>query len=324
MRRRKFITLLGGAAALPLAARAQQPSRLRHVGVLVGGSDDAETQARIVAFKSALQDLGWVEGRNARIDLRPTSQNRAADVEQLIASGPDIIFVAGNPDLAAVQRATRTIPIVFVLVGNPVGSGFVASLNRPGGNATGFSHYEHTMGGKWLEVLKEIAPGIRRTLVLFHPDVVANVEFLRAAEAAGPVHGVGVTPAGVRNESEIEQAVQGFASGQDGGIVVFPNPINGAHHRRIVELALNHRLPAIAAFGYIAKSGLLCSYGIDTLDFYRRAAGYVDRILRGTRPSELPVQLPIKFQLAINTKTATALGLTVPPSLLARADEVIE
>ena len=243
---------------------------------------------------------------------------------ELVALAPDVIIVAGNPALAAVQRQTPTIPIVFVLVGDPVGSGFVDSLARPGGNATGFSHYEPAIGGKWLEILKEIAPGMRRALVLLHPDVAANVEFLRAAEVAGSAYRITVSAAGVRNAAEIEHALIHFAREPNGGLVVLPNPVNGHNRDLIAQLALRHRLPAVGAFPYMARSGALCAYGIDTTDIYRRAALYVDRILKGTKPSELPVQLPIKYELIINLKTAKALGITVPASVLVRADEVIE
>jgi putative ABC transport system substrate-binding protein len=323
MKRREFITFLGGAVALPLTARAQSAERMRRIGIVAGNLGDRETEERISAFKKRLQELGWSEGRNVRFDLGD-SRSPASAVLDLVALTPDLIVVTGNPTLAAAQKATRSIPIVFVLVGDPVGSGFVASLARPGGNATGFSHYEPAMGGKWLEILKEIAPGMRRALVLLHPDVAANVAFLRAAEAAGPAHAVTVSGAGVRNSKEIEQAVPDFARDPDGGIIVLPNPVNGGNRALIARLALQHRLPAVAAFPYMAASGTLASYGINVVDIYRRAAPYVDRILKGAKPADLPVQLPTKFELVINLKTANAIGLAVPPTLLSRADEVIE
>jgi putative ABC transport system substrate-binding protein len=324
MRRRNFIALVGAAAATwPFAARAQSKIRLRRIAIVAGNLGDPETDVRISAFRRRLSELGWSEGRDVRFDLRDTRHFDSA-VTELLALAPDLVVVSGNPALAAAQKGTRTIPIVFVLVGDPVGSGLVASLARPGGNATGFSHYEPAMGGKWLEVLKEIAPGVRRALVLLHTDVAANVEFLRSAEAAGPAHAVAVSGAGVRSARDIEQALPDFARQPDGGLIVLPNPVNGGLRALIAQHALRHRLPAVAAFPYMATSGLLSSYGINAVDIYRRAADYVDRIFRGAKPADLPVQLPTKFELVINLKTAGAIGVTVPPTLLARADEVIE
>jgi putative ABC transport system substrate-binding protein len=241
-----------------------------------------------------------------------------------VASAPDAIIVVGNPGVAALRRETRTIPIVFVLVGDPVGSGFVASLARPGGNVTGFMHFEPAMGAKWLEILKTIAPAMTRALVLHLPDAAANVEFVRSAEAAGQTYNVAVSAAGVYNAADIERAVTSFAGEPNGGLIVLPNPIAGTYGARIAELAIRHRLPSIAAFRNVVASGALASYGIDIPQSYRRAAEYADRILKGEKPADLPVQAPIKYELIINLGTARALGLELPPLLLARADEVIE
>jgi putative tryptophan/tyrosine transport system substrate-binding protein len=327
MRRREFITLLGGAAAAwPLTARAQQSARVRRIGVLTGRVEDVESLGWIEAMRQRLNELGWSDGRNVRIQLRA-----GGDVEQwqtyageLVASAPDVIVVVGNPGVAALRKETRTIPIVFVQVGDPVGSGFVASLARPGGNVTGFMHFEPAMGGKWLEMLKEITPAMTRALVLLLPEATANVEFVRAAQAAGPTYQVAVSSAGIHKAGDIERAVTAFAREPNGGLIVLPNPISGTHSPLIAELATRHRLPTIGAFRYVAASGALASYGIDVRDLYRRAAEYIDRIFKGEKPADLPVQAPTKFELAINLKAAKALGLQVPETLLARADEVIE
>jgi putative tryptophan/tyrosine transport system substrate-binding protein len=326
MRRREFITLLGGAAAWPIAADAQQPARVRRISVLTGRAEDAESLGWIEAMRQRLNGLGWTDGRNIRIDLRAGGdfEQWQTYADELVASTPDVIVVVGNPGVVALARRTRTIPIVFVQVGDPVGSGFVASLARPGGNVTGFMHFEPAMGGKWLEMLKEITPAMTRALVLLLPDVTANVEFARAAQAAGPSYQVAVSSAGVHNAGDIEAAVTAFASERNGGLIVLPNPISGTHSPLIAELALRNRLPAIGAFRYVAAAGALASYGVDVRDLYRRAAEYVDRILKGEKTAELPVQAPTKYELVINLKTAKALGLEVPPILLSRADEVIE
>jgi putative tryptophan/tyrosine transport system substrate-binding protein len=327
MKRREFITLLGGAtAAWPLAARAQQGERMRRVGVLTGRPVDPESLGWVDAMRQRLKELGWSDGRNLRIDIRGSSnvEQWAINAGELAASTPDVIIVVGNPSVEALKRETRTIPIVFALVGNPVGSGFVASLARPGGNITGFMHFEPEMGGKWLEVLKEITPAMTRTLVLLLPEVTANVEFVRAAQAAGSTYQVEVSSAGVHGAGDIERAVTAFAGKPDSGLIVLPNPITSTHRTQIAELAVRHRLPTIGAFRYIPASGGLASYGIDILDLFRRAAEYADRILKGEKPADLPVQAPTKYDLTINLKTAKALGLTVPPYVLARANEVIE
>jgi putative ABC transport system substrate-binding protein len=326
MRRREFITLIGGAAAWPVAARAQQSAQVRRIAVLTGRAEDVESRGWIEAMRQRLNELGWSDGRNVRIHLRA-----GGDVEQwqtyageLVASVPDVIVVVGNPGLAALKRETRTIPIVFVQVGDPVGSGFVAGLARPGGNITGFMHFEPAMGGKWLEMLKEITPAMTRALVLLLPEAAANVEFVRAAEAAGPTYQVAVSSAGVHNAGDIERGVTAFAGEPNGGLIVLPNPISGTHSPLIAALAIRHRLPAIGAFRYVAVDGALASYGIDVRDLYRHAADYIDRIFKGEKPADLPVQAPTKYELVINLKTAKAVGVEVPSTLLARADEVIE
>jgi|RhiMetdeSRZDD1v2_1073273.scaffolds.fasta_scaffold20668_8 ABC-type uncharacterized transport system substrate-binding protein len=328
MRRREFITLLGAAAAWPLAARAQQPGKMPRVGMLLAFAEsDPTMQARLAAFRQGLAELGWNEGRNVRIDYRFAG----SDIErfrvhaaELIALAPDIMFAHSNPGLAALRQENRTIPTVFVQVADPVGSGFIDSLARPGGNATGFTNFEPATGGKWVEILKEIAPGVSRTAVLMHPETAANVALFRAAEAAGPLLGVTVAAVGVREAAGIEQAITSFAREPNGGLIALPHVVTAGHRELIARLAIEHRLPAVGAFGFMATSGGLISYGIDVIDLFRRSAAYVDRILRGEKPANLPVQAPVKFELVINLKTAKALGLTVPATLLARADEVIE
>ena len=326
MRRRSVITLLGGAAAWPLAARAQQNERMRRIGVLTDRTEDRESQERIVSLRQRLEELGWREGRNIRIDPWHRGENEtwSASATALAASRPDVVVAIGNPGVAALRQETRTLPIVFVQVGDPVGSGFVSSLARPGGNVTGFMHYEPAMGGKWLQTLKEIAPGVDRALILLLPEVRANVEFARVAQAAGPSLKVAVSTAGVSSAGDIERAVSDFAREPNGGLVVLPNPVSGRNHELIAALAADRRLPAIASFRYMVASGLLVSYGIVVLDLYRQAAEYVDRILKGESPADLPVQAPTRFELVINLRAAKALGIEVPPTLLARADGVIE
>jgi putative ABC transport system substrate-binding protein len=303
-----------------------QAARIRRIGVLTGRAEDAESLGWVEAFRQRLGQLGWSDGRNVRIDLRADGdverwQTRAGE---MVASAPDVIIVVGNPGVAALLRETRTIPIVFALVGDPVGSGFVASLARPGGNITGFMHFEPAMGAKWLEILKAIAPAMTRALVIQLPEVMANNEFVRNAEAAGPTYNVAVSSAGVHNAGDIERAVAAFAEQPNGGLIVLPNPVASTHRGLVAELAIRHRLPTIAAFRYMVASGALTSYGIDIHDVYWRAAEYTDRILKGEKPADLPVQAPVKYELVINLKTARALGLEVPQLLLTRADEVIE
>jgi putative ABC transport system substrate-binding protein len=326
IRRRDFITLLGGAAAAwPLAARAQLTGRMHRVGVLLGTT--ATGPEPVPAFVQALRDLGWTDGRNVRLEYRAI----AGDVDsfrtyaiELVNQTPDVILVQSNPGLEALQQTTRTIPIVFVQVADPVGSGFVASLARPGGNTTGFTNFEPSMGSKWLEFLREISPGVARGLVLMHPETAANVSMSRTAEAAAAATGIKLAVAGVHNSAEIEQAITKFAGEPNGGVIAIPHTLTVVNQDLIIQLALRNRLPTVFAFRYSTAAGSLMSYGVDADDLYRRAASYVDRILRGAKPSDLPVQAPTKFELAINLKTARALGLSVPPLLLGRADEVIE
>jgi putative tryptophan/tyrosine transport system substrate-binding protein len=330
MRRREFITLVGGAAATwPLAARAQQPERMRRIGVLMHlPENDPEAQARMQAFRQGLQQLGWAEGRNVRIDYR----FGAADVDrarrsaaELITLAPDVIQASGTGPMAAVQQATRTVPIVFAQVPDPVNAGFVDSLARPGGNATGFSVFEeYGTSGKWLELLKEVAPQVTRVAVLRDPTIAAGIGQTGAIQSVAPSLGVQVTPVGVRDASEIERAIAAFGHGANGGLIVLGAPLAIMQRDLISTLAARHRLPAVYPVRLFVAAGGLISYGPDSIDPYRRVAGYVDRILRGEKPADLPVQNPTKFELVINLKTAKALGVEIPPAVLARADEVIE
>ncbi len=331
MRRREFITLLGGTAlAWPLAARAQQPDRVRRIGVLMGYAEsDSEAQAHIAAFREGLQKLGWTEGRNTRIDTRwaapddPESMRRFA--KELVALQPDLILSNTTPTTTALLQQTRTIPIVFAIVADPIGSGFIASFRRPGGNVTGFIFTEPTMAGKWLEMLKEIAPHVARVAMLFNPVSATYAEYwlnpFKAAAASFAVEAI-ATP--VRDRSELESVIAAQAREPNGGLIVMPDSFTDAHRVEITSLAARYRLPAIYPFRFFAEVGGLLSYGVDRTDNFRRAATYADRILKGEKPSELPVQAPVKFELVINLKTAKALGLEIPPQLLARADEVIE
>jgi putative ABC transport system substrate-binding protein len=328
MRRRQFITLVGGAAAWPLAARAQQPDRMRQIGVLLpAAADDRDYQTWIGAFLQALALLGWTIGRNVRIDTRWATAN-ADDIRrhaaELVALAPDIILAAGTPSVAALQQATRTVPIVFVVVADPVGAGFVDGLARPGGNISGFANFEYAMGGKWLELLKQIAPGVTRAAVLRDPAIAAGPGQFGAIQTAAPSVGMEVSPVNVRDASEIERAVAAFARSSNGGLIVTGSPLATAHRDLIATLAARHKLPAVYSNRFYVTGGGLISYGPDFVDQFRRAAGYVDRILKGEKPADLPVQAPVKYELVINLKTAKALGLDVPATLLARADEVIE
>jgi len=328
IKRREFITLLSGAAvAWPLAAGGQQPERMRRIGVLMNlASDDAEGQARLAAFHQGLQQLGWTVGRNVQIDYRWSAGN--ADyirkfAAELVALAPDVIVSTGSPSVAVLQQATRSVPIVFTAVVDPVGGGLVASLARPGGNATGFMLFEYSTSGKWLELLKEIAPRVMRAAVIRDPTLTAAVAQFAAIQGAAGSLGVELSPIDMRDAGEIERAVTAFSRVSNGGLIV---TASGSSARRslIITLAARHKLPAVYAFRYFATSGGLISYGPDIIDPFRRAAGYVDRILKGAKPADLPVVQPTKYELAINLKTARALGLEVPPTLLARADEVIE
>jgi putative ABC transport system substrate-binding protein len=330
MRRREFITLVGGAAAAwPLGARAQQPDRMRHIGVLMAAAaDDPEYQARVGAFQQGLALLGWTDSRNARIDTRWATTN-ADDIRrqaaELAALAPDVILAAtGTTTVAPLLHATRTVPIVFVIVIDPVGAGFVSSLARPGGNATGFLMFEYGLSAKWLELLKQIAPGVTRVAVLRDPAIASGIGQFGAIQSAAPSLRMEASPVNVRDVGEIERDITAFARSSDGGVIVTASPEASRHRDLIVTLAARHRLPAIYASRYFVTEGGLLSYGPDILDQYRRAAGYVDRILKGEKPADLPVQAPVKYELVINTKTAKALGLILPDTLLARADEVIE
>ena len=328
MRRREFITLLGGAAAAwPLAARAQQSERMRRIGVLMyWAEDDAEGQARLAAFAQALTQLGWSDGGNLRIDLRwATTDDIRRHAAELAALAPDVLVAAtGTATVAALFQATRTVPIVFVSVIDPVGSGFVASLARPGGNATGFTIYEYSMSGKWLELLKEIAPRVTRAAVLRDPAVASGIGQFGAVQAVAPSLGVELSPVDVRDAGEIERAVIAFARGLNGGLIVTAGALTIGHRQPIIALAARYKLPAVYPARFHVTAGGLISYGPDLIDQFRRAAGYVDRILRGEKPADLPVQAPTRYDLVINLRTAKTLGIDVPATLLARADEVIE
>jgi putative tryptophan/tyrosine transport system substrate-binding protein len=329
MKRREFITLLGYATAIwPRAAGAQQGDRVRRIGVLMGFAENDEVwQTYLAAFNRHLRELGWTDGRNIKIDYRfageSTERIRAA-AEELVALAPDVIFVSTNPAVSAVMQATQTIPIVFTWVSDSVGSGFVAGLAHPGGRVTGFHNFEPALGGKWLELLRQIAPGVNRIAVVHVPEIAANVAFLRVVEAASAASGLTVTAAGVRSAADIERALAAFAQESNGGLIVTPSPLTATRRDVIIASAERLGLPAIYPFRFYAASGGLISYGIDQIEQVRSAASYVDRILRGTNPGDLPVQLPTKFELVINLKTAKPLDLTVSNSMLLLADEVIE
>ncbi len=329
MRRRELITFLSGAAVvLPLAALAQQVERVRRVGVLMAAAaDDPEYKARVSALLQSLQHLGWVDGRNVQFDTRwaTDSGDLRRHASELAALVPDVIVAAtGTTTIAPLLQATRTVPIVFVLAIDPVGAGFVASLPRPGGNATGFTMFEYGMSVKWLELLKEIAPRVSRVAVLRDPAIASGIGQFGALQAAAPSLGMELNPLDVHDEREIERAVTAFARSPNDGLVVTAAPLATRHRDLIVALAARHRLPAVYASRVFVTDGGLIYYGPDLLDQYRSSAAYIDRILKGEKPADLPVQAPTKYELAINLKTAKALGLTVPPSVLARADEVIE
>jgi putative ABC transport system substrate-binding protein len=329
MRRREFILALGGAAVTwPLGARAQQPDRMRRIGILLAATaDDAEFQTRVGAFLQGLQQSGWTIGRNVRIDTRWATTN-AAEIRrhaaELAALALDVILAHGASTVGPLLQATRTVPIVFPVVGDPVASGFVDSLARPGGNATGFLSFEYSLSGKWLELLKEIAPGVTRVAVLRDATTPSGPGQFGAIQAVAPSLRVEVNPVNMRDAKEIERAVAAFARSPNGGLIVTGSGLAQVHRNLIVTLAARHKLPAVYFERFFVAAGGLISYGPDFVDMYRRAAGYVDRILKGEKPADLPVQAPTKYQLVINLKTAKALGLTVPPSVLARADEVIE
>ena len=329
MKRREFITLLGGAAAAwPLAARAQQAERMRRIGVLLNtAADDMVFQTRVGAFLQGLALLGWTIGRNVRIEVR-WSGGKADEARryatELAALAPDVILAHGVSSVRPLLQATRTVPIVFPIASDPVGAGLVESLARPGGNATGFMSFEYPLSGKWLELLKDIAPGVTRVAVLQDPTQGGGSSAFAVIQAAAPSLGVEVTPVNLRDAPEIERTLADFARTSNGGLIVTGSALSNVHHKLIITLAARHKLPAIYFERSFSAGGGLISYGSDYIDHYRRAAGYVDRILKGEKPANLPVQAPTKYELVINLKTAKTLGLEVPPTLLARADEVIE
>jgi putative tryptophan/tyrosine transport system substrate-binding protein len=328
VKRREFIAGLGGAMTWPVVARAQQTERVRRIGVLSPlAADDPEEKMRIAAFLQSLQQLGWIDGRNVRVDYRSSADNDADArkyAAELAALAPDLILAAGSSTVGPLLQTNRTVPVVFVTVVDPVGAGFADSLSRPGGNATGFTNFEYGLSGKWLQLLKELAPRVTRAAVLRDPTVAAGSGQLGAIQSVAPSFGVELSPVNMRDGSEIERAVTTFARGANGGLIVIAGGLAVAHRDLIIALAARHKLPAVYFSRIFVTAGGLISYGADLVDQYRRAAGYVDRILKGEKPADLPVQAPTKFELAINLKTAKALGLEVPQSLLARADEVIE
>ncbi len=326
MRRREFITLIVGTlTAWPLATRAQQSERIRRIGVLMPfAKDNSEGQARIAAFLQELQRLGWTVGRNLQIEDRWDTGDLRKAATELVTLSPDVILASTTPAVTALQQATRTVPIVFAQVADPVSAGFVASLARPGGNITGFTNIEYDIGAKWLELLKEIAPHVTRVGVIRDPTNTASIGQFAAIQSAARSFGVEVTPLGGRDPKDIEHTVTEFARGSDCGLISVATPLMLNNRGLIIALAARHRLPATYPFRFYATEGGLISYGPDSIDPHRQAAGYVDRILKGEKPADLPVQGATKFELVINLKTAKALGLTVPPSVLARADEVIE
>jgi putative ABC transport system substrate-binding protein len=329
IQRREFITLLGGAAAgWPLAARGQQSERVRRVGVLVPlAADDPQSQRRITAFVQGLEAAGWTEGRNIRIDIRWTAgdtDRMRRHAAELVAMAPDVILASGGTVVGALLEASRSIPIVFTLTVDPVGAGFVASLARPGGNITGFTGYEYGLGAKWLELLKEIAPDVKRAAVLRDASIPQGVGQFAVIQAAAPSLGVELRSVDVRNADEIERGVTAFAREGNGGLIVTASGLAIVHRNLIVALAARHKLPAIYFQHFFVNAGGLLAYGFDPIDPHRRAAAYVDRILKGEKPGDLPVQTATKYELVINLKTAKSLGLEVPTTLLARADEVIE
>jgi putative ABC transport system substrate-binding protein len=328
IQRREFITLVGVAATWPLGARAQQGDRVRRIGVLMNGDgNDPLRKTFVSAFTQALADLGWTDGRNVRIDLRWTGDdiNRMrALAQELVGLQPDIIVANGNAPTLAVQRETRTIPIVFAVGSDPVAIGIVARLDRPSGNITGFATNEPTLGGKWLELLSEIAPGLKRAAIMLDPDFPVNSAYMPSLETAARSLKVALITAPVHDDVEIEKDITALGGEPRGGLVVLTDAFTAAHRASIILAAARNNVPAVYPVSYFARDGGLLSYGADRVDTFRRAASYVDRILRGDKPGDLPVQLPTKFEMVVNRKTATALGLAIPPSIMLRADEVIE
>jgi putative ABC transport system substrate-binding protein len=327
--RREAIVALGGAAAMPLVSHAQRGERMRRIAVMmVNGERDPEGQKRIAVFRRSLQELGWTEGRNLLIDYRWEVSDTASArtfATELVSLTPEVIVVNGSPGVAALHQATSLIPIIFVVVVDPVGAGYVQSLAHPGSNITGFLSFEPEIGGKWLELLKEIAPGLRQVACILDPAFPGFAAIWNAIESLGPTVGVDVRSLPFRNPTDdIESAVAAFAESTRGALVILPTAINNHHRKRIISLAANHRLPTVYPYRYFVTDGGLMYYGIDSVDLFRRSAFYVDRILKGEKPADLPVQAPTKYELVVNLKTAKALGIDVPPTLLARADEVIE
>jgi len=328
MRRREFITLVGGVVSWPLVARAQPAERMRRIGVLLqAAKNDLEIQPRLKAFLDGLEQFGWTEGRNLQLEYRWAGGN-ADDLRrhaaELVALAPDVLVAAGGAAVGALQQATRTIPIVFATVGDPVGAGFVENLARPGGNITGFSVFEYAIGGKWLALLKEVSPRTNRVAVLRDPTVALGPGQFGAIQTAAPSFGMEVIPIDVREPAGIERAVTTFAKSSNGGLIVAGSPLAQLNRGLIISLAAHHKLPAVYFERFFVADGGLMSYGTDFVDQYRRTAGYVDRILKGEKPADLPVQAPTKYELIINLKTAKAMGLEIPSTLLARADQVID
>jgi putative ABC transport system substrate-binding protein len=328
MRRRKFLGLLGGVAVLPLVARAQQGERVRRVGALMSaGEDDAVTRVRYAAFLQGLQQSGWELGRNVRIEMRwspGSADSTRKSAAELVALGLDVILAAGSASTGPLLQATRSIPIVFVHTPDPVGAGYVNSMSRPGGNATGFINFEYGMGAKWLELLKQIMPTVTRAAIVRDPTITAGIGQWGAIQSVAPSLGIEATPVNMHETGEIQRALEVFARLPNGGLVVTGSGLAIVNRELIVALAARYKLPAVYYERLFVTTGGLASYGADLVDQYRQAAGYVDRILNGDKPADLPVQAPTKYELVINLKTATALGLEIPPTLLARADEVIE
>jgi len=328
VRRREFITLLGGVAAWPLAARAQQGERVRRVGVLISATgDDPQMRRQIAALQDGLRELGWIEGSNVRIETRLSADDPSrlrAYAAELVGLQPDALVASGPTPVLALQRETRTLPIIFAQVNDPVGSGLVATLPRPGGNVTGFTPAEFSIGGKMLEVLKDLTPGTARFGAILDETLTDQTGMWRTLQTVAPTIGAQVQHLAVGSPGEIEPAIAAFADNPNGGLIVFANRITIVHRERIIALAARYRLPAIYSYRYFVEDGGLMSYGADLIGLYRRVASYVDRVLKGEKPADLPVQQPTQYQLVINLRTAKALGLDVPPTLLARADEVIE
>ena len=328
MRRREFITLIGGAAAgWPLSALAQQSNRVRRVCWLIGAADDADMRSLYEAFRQGLQQLGWIDGRNVQIDARfgeGDSVRIRKYAAELVALSPDVILATGSFTTQFLLQETRTVPIIFTVVPDPVGSGFVESLAHPGGNASGFMQFEYNLSGKWLELLKQIAPNVTRTAILWDPTSTAGIGQFAVIQSVAPSLGVDVRPINLNNTSEAERAIAVFASQPNGGLIVTASALTITHRELINTLAAKHKLPTVVPNRIYMTNGVLISYGVDFVDQHRRAAVYVDRILKGEKPADLPVQAPVKFELVINLRTAKALGLTIPPTLLALADEVID